>query len=74
MRKRLKLSIPSKRIDEPIIFKIVTTYNLKPNILEAQLEPEQSGHVMLELDGNPVDVERGILYLKELDILVEDLD
>ena len=73
MLKKLKLVIPARRIDEPIIYKIVSAYNLKPNIIEASFEPDAEGRVKLSLEGTPADVEKGLLYLKELDIEIEEL-
>ena len=72
MIKQVKLTIPPSQIDEPIIYQIVTRYNLKPNIIEASFEREKEGHILLALEGTPVDVEKGLLYLKELDISVEE--
>lgn len=51
---------------------MVSTYKLIPNIKEANLSAEEGGSVLLEIDGLPADIERGILFLKELDIRVDD--
>ncbi|RME92645.1 MAG: hypothetical protein D6767_02725 [Candidatus Hydrogenedentota bacterium] len=74
MKRLLRLTIPSTVAKRPIIYEIVTKYNLKPNIIEADLAEDHTGKVILELDGQPIDLERGILYLKELDIEVESLE
>lgn len=73
MKKILRLYIPKKLVDEPVIYKMITTYNLKPNIINASLKEQQAGEVLLEIEGTPADVERGILYFKEKDIRIEDL-
>ncbi len=74
MRKRLKLTIPPALVDEPIIYKMITQYNLVPNIIEARLDGDSLGQVLIQIDGAPIDVERGILYLKELDIEIEQIE
>lgn len=73
MKKTLRLQIPPTLVNEPIIYKIVTLYKLIPNIVEANLDTDHLGEVIVELEGAPVDVERALLYLKELDIYVETI-
>jgi hypothetical protein len=53
---------------------MVTEYNLKPNILEANLSPDRRGSLLLELKGKPQDIEKGILFLREADIEVTSED
>lgn len=73
MVKRLRLEVPAKRVKEPFLYRMVTEYNLKPNILEANLSPDRRGSLLLELKGKPQDIEKGILFLREADIeVVED--
>jgi len=74
VRKKVRLTIPAHIIDEPIIYIIVSKYNLKPNIIEASFEAESEGDVLLDLEGLAGDVEKALLYLKELDIRVEEVD
>lgn len=71
MHKILRLTIPPALVNEPIIYKMITQYNLIPNILEARLDGNSLGEVLIRIEGAPIDVERGILYLKELNIEVE---
>lgn len=73
MVKRLRLEVPANRVREPFLYRMVTEYNLKPNILEANLSPDRRGSLLLELKGKPQDIEKGILFLREADIeVVED--
>jgi len=68
--KRLRLEVPAKRVKEPFLYRMVTEYNLQPNILEANLSPDRCGSLLLELKGKPQDIEKGILFLREADIEV----
>jgi ABC-type methionine transport system ATPase subunit len=68
--KRLRLEVPAERVKEPFLYRMVTEYNLKPNILEANLSPDRRGSMLLELKGKPQDIEKGILFLREADIEV----
>jgi len=66
--KKLKLRIPAKLIKEPIIYKMVTQYNVVPNILTAHLDKDSEGEVVIEIKGTPENVEKGIEYLRQLKI------
>lgn len=74
MVKRLRLEVPAERVKEPFLYRMVTEYNLKPNILEANLSPDRRGSLLLELKGKPQDIEKGILFLREADIEVTSED
>lgn len=71
--KRLKLSIPTKLVNEPIVYKIVTQFQVQPNIIEAQIDPESLGQVVLELKGAAEKIDESINYLKNLEIKVTEL-
>ncbi len=73
MQKKIRLYIPPDKVREPIIFKMVTKYNLEPNVIEANIHQGSIGEVLLELNGTPVDIESGILFLRELDIKLEEM-
>ncbi|MBV6493863.1 MAG: hypothetical protein LDLANPLL_01887 [Turneriella sp.] len=73
MLKRLHLEVPADRVKEPFVFRMVTKYNLQTNIIEANLGPNRNGTVVLEIEGTPQDIERGILFLRETDIEVKEL-
>ncbi|MCB1147201.1 MAG: NIL domain-containing protein [Leptospiraceae bacterium] len=72
MKKVLKLTIPAKLVNEPIIYRMVTQYDLIPTILQANLGKDSTGEVILQIEGTPVNIERGFLFLQELDILVTE--
>jgi len=55
------------------MYRMVTEYRLQPNIIEANLSPNRSGSMMIELKGKPQDIESGILFLREADIEVEEM-
>lgn len=74
MVKKLRLEVPIDRVGEPFVYRMVTEYNLQPNILEANLSPNSSGSMVVELKGKPQDIESGILFLREADIDVEECD
>ena len=73
MIKKLILKIPSSLVNEPIIYKMVTLYEIMPTILEAKLDAHSMGLITIEMKGSPVNIEMGMLYLKKLDIEITEL-
>lgn len=73
MTKKLRLDVPAERVKEPFMYRMVTEYRLQPNIIEANLSPNRSGSMVIELKGKPQDIESGILFLREADIEVEEM-
>lgn len=68
MVKKLKLKIPANLINEPIIYKMVTQFDVMPNILVAHLDKDSEGEVVIEIKGTPENVEKGMDYLRQLKI------
>lgn len=73
MVKKFKLKIPVNLINEPIIYKMVTQYDVVPNILVAHLDKESEGEVVIEIKGTPENVEKGMDYLRQLRIEITEL-
>lgn len=73
MTRQVKLIIPGNLVNEPIIYKMVTLFQIQPNILEAKLDAHSIGQVHLEIKGSPENIENGIEYLKNLDIEIVEL-
>ena len=71
--KQLQLSIPTNLVNEPIVYQMVTRFQIQPNIMEARLDPESVGQVVIEVKGSAENIEASITYLKELNIEVTEL-
>lgn len=72
MIKRLKLKIPATLINEPIIYKMVNQFEIMPNIITARLDKESEGEVLIEIKGTPENIEKGIEYLNNLNIQIQE--
>jgi ABC-type methionine transport system ATPase subunit len=73
MAKRLvKLTFPQKLIKEPVIFTMAKKFDVMPNIRRAKIT-EKIGEVVLELDGEQKDLEKGIKYLTKIGVVVEPI-
>ncbi len=70
MKKRVKLTFPQQLIKEPVIFTMAKQFNVMPNIRRARVT-ETVGEMILELEGDDANLEKGIHWLKEKGIEVE---
>jgi len=70
MKRRVKLTFPQNLIKEPVIFTMAKKYDVLPNIRRARVT-DTVGEMMLELEGDEENLEKGIKSLHEQGIEVE---
>jgi len=70
MKRRVKLTFPQNLIKEPVIFTMAKKYDVLPNIRRARVT-DTVGEMMLELEGDEENLEKGIKALREQGIEVE---
>jgi ABC-type methionine transport system ATPase subunit len=70
MKRRVKLTFPQSLIKEPVIFTMAKQFDVMPNIRRARVT-ETVGEMVLELEGDDANLEKGIRWLKEKGIDVE---
>jgi ABC-type methionine transport system ATPase subunit len=70
MKKRVKLTFPQQLIREPVIFTMAKQFNVMPNIRRARVT-ETVGEMILELEGDEKDLEKGVRWLNEKGVEVE---
>ena len=70
MKTRVKLTFPQHLIKEPVIFTMAKQFNVIPNIRRARVT-ETVGEMVLELEGENENLEKGIGFLREKGIEVE---
>lgn len=73
VKKRVVLTFPAQLVEQPVIYQLVKKFNLVINILRAQIKENEEGMMLLELEGNPVDIKNSLKYLHEQKIKVETL-
>ncbi len=71
--KILSLRFPKEIVDEPITVNLVRDFDLSFSILKATIYPRKEGFMVLELSGHRNDFKKGIRYLKNLGVKVEDI-
>ncbi len=70
MKTRMKLTFPQDLIREPVIFTMAKAYDIMPNIRRARVT-ETVGEMILELEGEDANIEKGIADLKKQGLDVE---
>lgn len=70
---KVRLTIPSEKITEPIIYNIGQQYRVVTNIRRANVT-EESGWVVLEMQGTSEHLELAIDYLKSINVQVEPVE
>ena len=61
-KRRVMFTFPDELIDEPIIYRLGQQFNVVTNIRRADIS-ENKGWVVLELEGEEEDIERGIAWV-----------
>jgi len=61
-KRRVMFTFPDELIDEPIIYRLGQQFNVVTNIRRADIS-EDKGWVVLELEGEEEDIERGIAWV-----------
>jgi L-aspartate semialdehyde sulfurtransferase ferredoxin len=69
---RVVLTFQRWQLDQPITYKLVKQFDLVPNILQAKVTPDE-GRMSLELSGLEQNIEEGIKWLKEQQVIVDPL-
>ena len=72
-RKRVILSFPPSVVQTPITYILAKEYDIASNILRAEIAPEESGKLVMEIDGLPEDLEKAIERIKEYGIDVTEV-
>ena len=69
-KKRVTLVFPQNLIQEPVVFTMAIKFDVMPNIRKARVT-ETVGEMMLELEGDEKNLEKGIKYLESRGVKVE---
>jgi hypothetical protein len=69
-RRRLKLIFGRSLVTEPVIYQLGKQFEIVTNIRRADVAHEQ-GWVLLEVTGEPDELDRGVAYLESRGVAVE---
>jgi ferredoxin len=74
IKKRYILNFPPDRGDKAFTYHLVKDYDIRINILKAEVFPGKRGSLLLELQGKKDSIDSGVEYLKKNHIKCEPLD
>jgi ferredoxin len=73
MKRKYVLTFPPKIVTQPITYRLVKDFDLVVNILRAQIEEGETGHLVLELEGSKSQLNKGLAFLSEQGVHVQPL-
>ena len=73
IRKRIVLDFPPQVVQTPLTYILAKEYDVASNILRAEIAPEESGKLVMEMDGLPDMVEKALERIKEMGINVTEI-
>jgi ferredoxin len=73
-KRKVVLTFPREKVNQPIIYRLVKDYELILNILRAEVMPKEIGRMVIELQGPKTNIEKGLKYLKRQLIEIESLE
>ena len=74
IKKRYILNFPPQSGDKAFSYHLVKDYDIRINILKAEVYPGKRGSLLLELHGKKNNIENGVEYLQKNNITCEPLD
>ena len=69
-RQRVKFTFESEMVKEPIIYRLGQEFHIVTNIRRADVQ-EEIGWVVLELDGEKEEIERGLQWVSSTGVRVD---
>jgi ABC-type methionine transport system ATPase subunit len=72
-RQRVKLTFSAATGDRPLLYQLVKEFNLITNIRQADVT-QDSGWVVVDLEGEPAQLERGLKFCRDQGVEVETLE
>jgi L-aspartate semialdehyde sulfurtransferase ferredoxin len=68
MKHKYILEYSSSIVDEPVIYILVKRFDVKVNILRAEISPGHEGSMLVELESDPENIAKSMDYLAERQI------
>ncbi|VBB05026.1 Hypothetical protein LUCI_0232 [Lucifera butyrica] len=64
MKRRFTIKFRSEAATKPLTYHLIKDYNLKVNILRALINEGQEGMLLMEVDADPADLEKGLAFMQ----------
>ena len=70
----VQLHYPLSRVDEPIVTRLVTEFDLQPNLLRADVDVATGGWMVVGLEGDPGDIDRALEWVRSHGVQVSSVE
>jgi L-aspartate semialdehyde sulfurtransferase ferredoxin len=68
MKKRMILSFPVNKVDEPLTYRLIKDYDVIINILNADITPGRQGKLLIEMQAPREKIDKAVDYIEHLNI------
>ncbi len=68
----VQLHYPLARLTEPVVTRLVTDFDVAPNILRADVNAHTGGWLVVELSGETARTDAALAWLREQGLVVTD--
>ena len=72
-KRKFNLYFRPELVNEPITYVLVKDFDLRFNILRAEVV-EHGGQLLIEVDGKPAQITKGVAYLQSMGVTVKELN
>ena len=69
--RRYVMKFPPQSADKALSYRLIKDYDIKINILKAEVRPGKTGSLLLELESFPGNIKKGIEYLEANNVVCE---
>ena len=73
MTRKLILSFPSDTTNQSFIYNLIKLYDIKINILKAEIQPEKKGYLLAEFETDENNLKQAIDYLNQYGVIVNSV-
>jgi len=70
---KVQLHYPLERLTEPVVTRLVTEYDLSPNLLRADVDAHTGGWLVVELSGERERIDSALEWLRAQGLEVSDV-
>jgi L-aspartate semialdehyde sulfurtransferase ferredoxin len=74
VKRRIILRFPPQSGDKPLSYVLVKDYDIRINILKAEVMPGKQGNLLLEMESSQDNLDKGIAYLESHNVVCQPLD
>ncbi len=73
INRKIIIRYDSNVVDQPIVYRLAKDFDLVPNILQAKIDPDKKGFLVLAITGYAQDYKEGLAYMRSLGLEVKHL-